>query len=137
MSFVLDASVTLAWAFEDEGGEYATAVLEALPRTEAVAALHWGLEVTNGLAVAERRKRIDAPAAARFIQQLLALPVAVDPMSRSRVFDSVYRLSRTHGLSSYDAAYLELASRVGWPLASLDGPLLEAAEREGVERFQP
>lgn len=137
MSFVLDASVTLAWAFEDEGGDYPTAVLEALRHTEAVAASHWGLEVANGLLVAERRDRIDRAGAARFIRELLALPIAVDPVSRSLPFAGTYRMARTRELSSYDAAYLELASRSGLPLATLDGPLTDAAAAEGVERFEP
>lgn len=137
MSFVLDASLTLAWAFEDEGGEYAVSVLEALRRTEAVVAGHWGLEVTNGLLVGERKDRIEADAAARFIRHLMALPVSVEPPSRSLPFTATYRLARARNLSSYDAAYLELAVRLGLPLASLDQPLLNAAAEEGVARFEP
>lgn len=136
MSLVLDASVTLAWAFEDEGGEYAASVLHALHGAEAVVASHWGLEVTNGLLVAERRNRIDPEAAARFIRQLLALPIVIEPASRSLPFTSTYRFARTRNLSSYDAGYLEVAVRLGLPLATLDRPLLAAAEAERVRRFE-
>lgn len=137
MSFVLDASVALAWCFQDEGGAYATDVLQALRSDDAVVASHWGLEVCNGLLTAERRERITAQEVAGVARLLLALPVAVDPVERSRALTTTYRLGRTRGLSSYDAAYLELALRLGLPLASLDAELRSAAEAEGVEIFQP
>jgi predicted nucleic acid-binding protein len=41
-------------------------------------------------------------------------------------------LARTHHLSAYDAAYLELAIREGLPLATLDDDLRRAAARAGV-----
>ena len=59
MNFVRDASVTLAWAFEDEGGEYAADVLARLEREEACTTALWPLEIANGLLVAERRGRIE------------------------------------------------------------------------------
>jgi predicted nucleic acid-binding protein len=135
VNFVLDASVTLAWCFEDEGGEYAVRVLEALRSSEAVVASLWPLEVANGMAVAERRGRLDAAGSARFTELVLALPIAVDPVSRSRGLRGAYGLARARGLSAYDAAYLELALRHGVPLATLDARLREAAAAEGVAIF--
>jgi predicted nucleic acid-binding protein len=135
VNFVLDASVTLAWCFEDEGGEYAERVLGALRTSEAVAASIWPLEVANGLAVAERRGRLDAGVAAQFMELVLALPIAVDPSSRASGLRAAHRLARARGLSAYDAAYLELALRQGIPLATLDARLREAAAAEGVQLF--
>lgn len=137
MSFVLDASLALAWCFEDEGGEYPVRVLEVLGRSEAVVASLWTLEVSNGLLAAERRGRVEPQEATRAAQLLMALPIVVDPVERSRALTTTYRLARTRGLSTYDAAYLELAVRLGLPLASLDRELNEAAVAEGVERFSP
>lgn len=135
MSFVLDASVALAWCFRDEGGDYPARVLDALRGGEAVVASHWTLEVSNGLLVAERRGRIGSQEGARVVRLLLALPIVVDPVERSRALTATYRLARTRSLSSYDAAYLELAGRLGVPLATLDEDLREAAAAEGVEVF--
>lgn len=135
MNFVLDASVVLSWAFEDEGGDYALRVLEELRSSEAVAASLWPLEVTNGLLTAERRGRIEAPAARRFLHLLLSLPIAVDPVARRRAFEGVHALARKHGLTSYDAACLELAVRYGIQVATLDEPLREAARVEGLAVF--
>jgi predicted nucleic acid-binding protein len=132
LNFVVDASVALAWCFEDEGGDYALGVLEKLLTSEAVVASHWTLEVSNALLSAERNKRIDAQSASRFSGLLLTLPIAVDPTARARALTETRRLARTHKLTSYDAAYLELAMRLGVPLATLDKPLKTAAIKEGV-----
>ena len=67
---------------------------------------------------------------------LLALPIAVEPASRSAAFGDIRRLARTHRLSVYDAAYLDLALRLALPLATTDAALGAAAERERVDRFE-
>lgn len=136
MNFVLDASVTLSWCFEDEGGDYAIEVLEALRSSEAIVASLWPLEVANGLAVAERRGRLDAAASARFMELVLALPIVVDPVSRSPALSRAYTLAKARGLSAYDAAYLEMALRHGIPLATLGARLRKAADAEGVRVFE-
>jgi hypothetical protein len=45
--FVIDASVALAWCFDDEASRAADAVLERLENEAAVAPAHWPLEVAN------------------------------------------------------------------------------------------
>jgi predicted nucleic acid-binding protein len=135
MTFVLDASVTLAWAFEDEGGEYADAVLKSLRDDEAITTSLWPLEISNGLLVAERKGRIDATSSARFARLLLTLPVIVEPLDRRRVFETTQPLARRYSLSAYDAHYLELSVRWAVPLATLDGKLMAAAEAEGIGGF--
>ena len=135
MNLVLDASMALAWCFEDEGGDYALQVLDSLRTEEAVVPTLWMLEVSNGLLVAERRDRIDSATVTKFTRLLLSLPVAVDPAERGRAFGETRRLARAHGLTLYDAAYLELGVRMGVPLATLDGALAAAAETEGVPLF--
>ena len=132
MTFVLDASVTLSWAFEDEGGEYSRNILDMLEREEAWTTALWPLEVSNGLTVAERRGRIDPEDSARFTRLLLALPIIIEPVDRRRVLEQTRVLARRCNLSAYDAHYLELAIRYGIPLATLDGGLQQAAEQEGV-----
>lgn len=136
MNFVLDASVTLAWAFEDEGGDYARAVLARLERDEAVTTALWPLEVSNGLVAAERRNRIVPADSGRFVRLLLALPIVVDPLDRRRVFEQARGLAQRQHLSAYDAYYLELALRHGVRLATLDQRLLKVAEAEGVSGLE-
>lgn len=129
--------MTLAWCFEDEDGEYATGALGALRHSEAVAAHIWPLEVTNGLIVAEWRERLDAASAGRFLELLQSLPVLVDPPEPRRTFQTVRELARVHHLSAYDAAYLELATRLALPLATLDERLRRAARAAGAAVYRP
>ncbi len=46
-------------------------------------------------------------------------------------------MARTHNLTVYDASYLELASRLGLPLCTLDTQLIQAAPKIGVALWQP
>lgn len=52
-AFVLDASITLSWAFEDEVSDYADGVLESLSNMRAFVPAIWPLEVSNALLVAQ------------------------------------------------------------------------------------
>jgi predicted nucleic acid-binding protein len=131
-AFVLDASVTLAWFFEDETDAYAERVEDSLERATAVVPTLWHLEVTNALLVGERRGRTTELKTTQFVHLLSALPIATDEQPETESRDGVLSLARRHGLSAYDAAYLELALRRGLPLATLDRCLREAAEAAGV-----
>lgn len=132
MNFVLDASVSLAWCFEDERAGYAMRVLDELASGEAIVSSLWPIEVTNGLASALQKRRIDLAGAAAARNTLAALPVVVEPVDRRRAFEDIPRLARAHGLTTYDASYLEVAVRLGIPLATLDQALARAAADEGV-----
>jgi predicted nucleic acid-binding protein len=94
---------------------------------------HWALEVTNVLTLAERKGRIPPHDVTGHLTDLAEFEVEVDVLDRCEVFDAVFALCRRHRLTSYDAAYLELAMRTGLPLATLDRDLRAAAAAEGVE----
>jgi predicted nucleic acid-binding protein len=127
---VLDASIALAWCFEDETGAYSDAILDLLSKdAEAVVPAIWPLEVGNALLAGERRRRLTAAATNQFLDRLTMLPILVDAPELRRTFEAVLRIARETGLTSYDAAYLELALRQRLPLASLDKGLLAAARR--------
>jgi predicted nucleic acid-binding protein len=130
--FVLDASVTAAWCFADETTAYTEAVLEMLAAGDALAPAIWPFEVANVLAMAERRKRITLAKTTNFLQLLAGFSVSLDAASAAQTFDKVLSLAREQGLSTYDAAYLELAIREGLPLATLDTDLKKAARAVGV-----
>lgn len=130
-SFVIDASVAMAWCFEDEASAAADAVLQRLGRDEAVVPSLWHLEVTNVLLVAERRGRVTEAQASRFLGLLGRLPIRSDEAPAD--VTSILAAGRRHGLSAYDAAYLVLAERLAAPLATLDEGLATAARAAGVE----
>ena len=130
MPFVLDASVALAWCFEDEATSHTDGVLERLAKDSAVTPSLWELEVVNVLLLAERRGRISESQTARFVALLTQLPIHVD--SAGPDLGAVLAAGRHHGLTAYDAAYLVLAEREGIPLATVDGKLRAAAKAAGV-----
>jgi predicted nucleic acid-binding protein len=136
-SFVLDGSTALAWCFTDENSAYADAVARKLPRLGALVPTIWHLEVANAMVVGERRGRCDRGDTLKWTAFLSALSISVEEHSGSRVFNEVVDLARGQNLSTYDAAYLELALRRGLPLATLDDPLKEAALAAGVGLFDP
>ena len=129
---VLDASVALSWCFKNEATEAADRVLERLADEAASVPAIWHLEVSNVLALSERRRRIPPAGSTEFIAMLETLTIVVDDETPSRAFGRVLDLARGERLTAYDAAYLELAMRLGVPLASKDGDLCDAAERVGV-----
>jgi predicted nucleic acid-binding protein len=134
-AFVLDASVAMSWCFEDEADAAGDAVLRRLASGRGVVPAIWPLEVVNVLLAAERRGRITPAASARFLALLHALPIEVDAHTAARAPREILVLARAHGVSSHDAAYLELASRTGVPLATRDVALGKAAGELGVERL--
>jgi predicted nucleic acid-binding protein len=129
---VIDASVALAWCFGDERTEATAKLLERV-QTDAVAVpVLWHLEVANVLALAEHRRRITPAESTELITLLETIEIVVDGETPARAFTRVLDLAREERLTAYDAAYLELAMRLGLPLASKDGDLCDAAERLGV-----
>ncbi len=131
--FVVDASVTLAWCFEDEASGDGDAVLARLERESAVAPAHWPLEVANALRTAERRGRLDGTDLPRLRALLGALPIEIAPLELSTAIGGVLEAARTYELSAYDAAYLHLAAVRALPLATVDARLRAACTRAGVE----
>jgi predicted nucleic acid-binding protein len=129
---VIDASVALAWCFKDELTEAAAQLQEQLKTGVAAVPLLWSIEIANVLALAERRARITAAESAQLIALFETLDIQTDGETASLAFTRILDLAREQRLTAYDAAYLELAMRLGVPLASKDADLCDAAERLGV-----
>ncbi len=134
--FVLDASVALAWFFEDESSPAADRVLDLLAGSEAIVPVIWPVEVGHALLAGERRKRIKPAATARALDQLRSLNIRVEDADSRLEVDRLVDLARSEKLSVYDAAYLSLAMREGLPLATLDRKLERAAETIGVRLLE-
>ena len=126
---VVDASVVMAWLFDDEDEPRADDVLELLEEDGALVPQLWHLETRNTLLVAERRGRVAAGGIKERLDALRGLPIRTDA---DPDLQSAFDLARAHELSFYDAMYLELAKRESAELATLDGPLGRAAVAEGV-----
>ena len=134
-ALVIDSSVAAAWCFPDERTDYANTILSVVSAPlEAIAPRLWAYEVRNSVLTGLRRKRITQGDAQEFLESIKCLPIRLaDPLS----YDGVFTLADLHGLTVYDAAYLDLALRERLPLASLDNALCRAAGNSGVALFQP
>ena len=137
-AFVLDNSVAMRWLLASNKASdqrYAESVLKSLANAEAVVPNLWHLEAANVLLSATNRKEIEISEIERFTVQLENLPITVDTLTANQVFGHTISLANAYRLSSYDAAYLELALREGLPLATLDKDLLKAARRSDIEIY--
>ena len=130
--FVLDSSVTFAWFFDDERSEAADRLLDQLEVGAATVPALWYFEVANVLAVRQRQRRATSAHIATFVAQLRDLDIVPDQELVVHAFPRILDLARSERLTGYDAAYLELAMRLGVPLATRDKALGRAAKRLGV-----
>lgn len=137
MSFVLDNSVTMRWFFGDGKPQelaYATQVLNAMKHDNALVPVTWGLEVANVIAKAEAKAWVTEARSEAFLSMLDEVDIEVDTAFAHALSDTL-QLARRYKLSAYDASYLELALRLGAPLATLDEDLQKAAKKAGVKKF--
>ena len=131
-AFVLDCSIAMAWLFHDEATAKTAALLNRLATETALVPAWWFIEVTNVLAIAERKGRISSTQSDAFIADLGKLGIERDDEAPDRAFTHVLALCRTHRLTSYDAIYLDLAIRRSLPLATLDDDLRKTAKKLSI-----
>lgn len=79
-----------------------------------------------------RRGRHDRAFRDATLADLAVLPISLDPETDRQAWGATAQLAARHGLTLYDAAYLELAQRRSLPLATLDRELRSAGSAEGV-----
>lgn len=132
MSLVLDSSVTLAWLLDDEGSRAVDEVFARVISARGWVPALWRLEVASSLTMAVRRKRITAEFRDQSLADLALLNIVADEDTERFAWSTTLALADTHRLTAYDAAYLELALRLGLPLATLDTDLRKAAASAGV-----
>jgi predicted nucleic acid-binding protein len=136
MRLVVDASVALAWALPDEISAYADAVLVAVERDGLLVPDLWPREIANGLAIAYLRKRITPADEQAFLTALSHLNIDVEESTSAvAAVQAGTAAAVRYGLTAYDAGYVDLASRKGLSLATLDTAMRKAAEKAGVAIF--
>jgi predicted nucleic acid-binding protein len=133
MSMVLDSSITLAWVYREETTESVNEVFENLSHAGAWVPGLWRLEVAIVLQAGVRRRRHDAVFRDSALSDLALFPIHLDLETDRQAWGATARLAERHGLTLYDAAYLELALRRGLPLATLDRELRAAASGEKIQ----
>ena len=137
MRFVLDNSVVMRWLLQDGSDErlaYASQVLERLAQetVEAVVPGIWALEAANVLVKAQAKGLVSEARSAAFVGLLQEMAFTTDTRTAERALGDTLQLARRFKLSSYNAAYLEVALREGLALATLDDQLRGAMQQTGV-----
>lgn len=132
MTIVIDASIALSWCFEDEASDETDAVAADVINEGGLVPALFHLELANVLLQSEKRGRITAAAIAQRLDLISRMPIETDAKTTGRAWSDTLSLARAHKLTTYDAAYLEVASRTGSILATKDKALAAAAQACGV-----
>jgi predicted nucleic acid-binding protein len=130
---VLDASVVMRWAFQDEQDrEGALRISEAMASggLMAVGPPNFLLEVAAALVIGIRTRRIDRQVADAILVELAR--IGVDEVDPHGFASASYRVALIEGIRVPDAAYVETARRSGAALVSADLGQLRAASAQGV-----
>lgn len=116
---------------------YAASVLTSLAESGIAAGVPvtWALEIANVVARAEARGLVTEAQSEAFLEMLSGIRISPDSATFPRALVETLSIARRYRLSSYDASYLELALRLGLPLATLDSDLLQAAKKAGINRY--
>ncbi len=137
MNWVMDCSIAAALGLPDELSSKAERFLEALmAEGEAWVPPLWWYEISNVLVTAKQRKRLTQARVLNLADLYASLPIRTDAAPSSSVAGAIVQLAIDCEISSYDAAYLELACRLGAGLATLDEDLERAARKSGVALFR-
>ena len=136
-TFVVDNSVVVSWFFKDEMNAYTKAILRKLDTEQALVPAIWPLEFSNVLLMAERRKRLTEAEVSQILTILQSTPISVEQEPPERAWTEILALARSQGLTSYDASYLDLAMRMGLPIATLDKALKKAARKVQIPIYKP
>jgi predicted nucleic acid-binding protein len=134
---VVDASIAIAWCAPTQATSFTRAALKAVIEDGGHVPAQFWFEVLYSVARLERRGIIARVEADEFVRLLSTLPITIAAALSSSDMVRLHAIARHYGLKIYDAAYLELALRTDWPLATRDDLLADAARQAGATLFAP
>jgi len=131
---VADASFCGAWILADELSDKAEDLLTRIVNgsVELVVPALWHYEMNNLLRSAHRRKRLTEEDAREALKTLNQVPLSIEDLPEGPARKRMLHLALQFDLSSYDAAYLEVADRHKIPLHTADAKLRAAAKQLGL-----
>ncbi|MBN1759466.1 MAG: type II toxin-antitoxin system VapC family toxin [Chitinispirillaceae bacterium] len=126
---VIDCSFIMSVLLPDEQSERSQEVLESGRYAPAVPAL-WTIEVCNVLLTAVRRKRLTTETRGLLLTNLQKLDIRVH--GHEPAMERIMQLAVEYDLTAYDAVYLDLSLYTGYPIATHDKELKNAAMKAGL-----
>jgi predicted nucleic acid-binding protein len=125
------------WYLTDEQDRaYSISIFSALGQREILVPSLWIYEIANVLLVAQRRGRISAERIQYVLETVIDFNLRIDEVAPESAL-RLNRLALQHGLTVYDAAYLDLALRSCAPIATKDKALLHAMQAANVHLVVP
>lgn len=135
--FVLDASVPARWCYTSQGTVYTSGVLWRVMPVKVCVPTCWPLHLVETLRSSQFQGLKSIAEVDHFLWSIEALPIFLEDDTPARAWPDILHLARTHSLTVYNAAYLELSLRLKLPLATIDASLTHAAATAGVSIFTP
>jgi len=129
LPLVIDCSAAIPWFLDYDANVWSESLLDALPHYSLHVPALWHLEFANVLLTAQRRKRVSAKDVKGLLVRASRLPLVTD--GRVVPLVEIADLAESSGITTCDAAYLELAMRLNCALATQDKMLTRAAKRLG------
>ena len=131
---VIDASAAAPWVIPEERSPVSDQLFADVMASSGqfCAPALWLWETANILLVAMRRRRVEQAELDGGLSLLASCPIDFDNLPDAHRRSQTLRLAHVHGLTYYDAAYLELALRLNSQLASADRALVQAAKSCGI-----
>ncbi len=128
---VADASFCGAWVLADESSGAAERLLTRIisGSVQLVVPALWHYEMLNLLRSAVRRKRLAKEDLDLTVEALERVPMTLEDLPGAPARRRILHLAMQFDLSSYDAAYLELADRFKIALQTNDAKLAAAAKQ--------
>ena len=128
---VADASFCGAWVLADESSGAAESLLARIisSSVQLVVPALWHYEMLNLLRSAVRRKRLAKEDLDLTVEALERVPMTLEDLPGAPARRRILHLAMQFDLSSYDAAYLELADRFKIALQTNDAKLAAAAKQ--------
>jgi predicted nucleic acid-binding protein len=136
MAVVIDASIALGWVVPSQATPLTEIALAGVAADYGVVPPYFGIEIARVLRNHERRKLLSAEVVDLSLAYMRGLRLREDDAPSIRVAQNATILARQYDLRIADAAYLELALRTGFPLATRDAALARAAETADVKLFK-
>jgi len=129
---VLDASLFIAWLVTEELPSANTRIYETVPANVLVVPSHWPIEISNALRSRMRAGQLSVTEFQSIMERFDQLTVHVHPPLELDEILPFANFALTHNLTTYDAAYVQLALGRNIPLATLDRAMRTAAQRLNI-----
>ena len=133
MIYTFDVSFVSALVIPDEKNPRIEKIRASINESDGVFVpqLFW-YEIANIFQNLSRRKRYSYNEVLQFFPFVAAIKLTTDHEKGIAYTQKLLSLCNTYNLSSYDAAYLELADRKNAMLCTLDKGLCAAAKKHGI-----